>query len=114
MSRPEIEVVWEEELWYREGEEAFCFQCSWSISPYVAHIPSARIWDSVTPPFLHGRRDEVLSALRDANDRHGHVLEDTEVGYLPWGRTRPDRRRNRDDRGGGRRRGGFDDGGSGR
>lgn len=89
MAEPEIEVVWEEELWYREGENAFCFQCSWSIAPYVAHIPSARIWDEVTPPFLHGRRDEVLRTLRSANDRHGHVLEDTEVGYRRW-RPEPD------------------------
>lgn len=83
-AEPDIEVVWEEELWYREGGDAFCFQCSWSVSPYVVHIPSARLWDEVVPPFLRGRREEVLEALRVANDRHGHVLEDTEVGYRRW------------------------------
>lgn len=79
-----VESRWKEELWYREGTDEFCFDCGWDAAPYVAYVPSPRSWDRVVPPFLQGRRDEVLARIRAANDRHGHVLEDTEVGYRPW------------------------------
>lgn len=76
-----VEVRWEEELWYHEGDDAFCFECGWAESPYVCLVPSERLWDQVVPAWLRGRRDEILTRLREANDQHGHVLVDTEVGY---------------------------------
>lgn len=94
----EVEARWKEQLWYREGADAFCFDCGWGVSPLVAYIPSERIWDGVVPPFLVGRRAEVLDRLRAANDRHGHVLEDTEVGYGPRRPDRPRRSKRKRDR----------------
>lgn len=79
-----VEARWKEELWYHEGDDSFCFDCGWGVTPYVAYVPSEASWDRAVPPFLRGRRDEVLARIREANDRHGHVLEDDPHGYRPW------------------------------
>lgn len=78
-----VRVEWEEQLWYGEGDQEFCFECGWAEAPYVVYMPSERLWDRVVPPFMRGRRDEIVARIREANDQHGHVLEDTEVGYRP-------------------------------
>lgn len=77
----QVEVCWEEELWYREGNQSFCFDCDWKVEPYQAFVPGEATWDKVLPEWLRGRRSEVLDRLRQANDHHGHQLVDDDFGY---------------------------------
>jgi hypothetical protein len=73
-----VESRWKERLVYIEGDQEFTFDCGWGVTPFVAYVPSAAIWDQVTPSWMRGRRDEIIERL--AADG-GHRLEDTEVGY---------------------------------
>ena len=76
-----VEVRWEEELWYHEGDRSFCFAAAWAQPPYQAYVPTERVWDDVTPSWMRGRRTEVLDRIRAANDEHGHLLVEDDVGY---------------------------------
>lgn len=73
-----VEGRWKEQLVYIEGDQEFVFDCGWGVTPPVAYLPSARIWDWVTPGWMRGRREEIVRRL--AADG-GHRLEDTETGY---------------------------------
>jgi hypothetical protein len=64
--RPE----WKEMLWYSEGENHFCFQCGWGVSPGYIYVPPAADWDVSVPPFLRGRRDEIIARLRTFDNSH--------------------------------------------
>jgi len=75
-----VEGRWKEQLVYAEGEREFVFDCGWGATPPVAYVPSAVIWNQVTPLWMRDRRAEIVQRL--AADG-GHRLEDTEVGYPP-------------------------------
>jgi hypothetical protein len=70
-----IDTKWKEEVYYREGDQAFFMPAGWGVQPPVLYVPSAGIWDSVVPNWLRGRRTEVVSRLRE---RSGHVVQDTD------------------------------------
>lgn len=44
------------------------------------YVPSAALWDQVVPPWLLGRRVEVVDRLAQRSKR---VVEDTDDGYTP-------------------------------
>jgi hypothetical protein len=76
-----IESRWKELLVYGEDGQEFVFDCGWGVKPPVAHVPSSAIWDQVTPPWMRGRRDEIVSRLEDQGS---HRLVETEDGYDPF------------------------------
>lgn len=83
MSKPyKIEGRWKEQLVYVEGEREFVFDCGWGVTPPVVYVPSAGIWNQVTPPWMRDRRPEIVQRLGTDGGRR---LEDTEVGYPPLG-----------------------------
>lgn len=57
--RPE----WKEMLWYIEGENRFCFDCGWGVTPGVTYVPSPEDWDACVPPFMRGRREEIVKRV---------------------------------------------------
>lgn len=52
----------------------------WGVEPPVLYVPSAGLWDRVGPPWLLGRRAEVVNRLAQ---RSKHLVQDTDDGYLP-------------------------------
>lgn len=52
----------------------------WGVEPPVVYVPSAALWDQVVPPWLLGRRVEVVDRLAQRSKR---VVEDTDDGYTP-------------------------------
>ena len=78
----EIEPRWKEEVVYWEGDQGYQLDAGWGVEPGVLYVLSAAAWDSVVPPWLRGRRDEVVSRLAG---RSGHRVEPTDDGYLPGG-----------------------------
>jgi hypothetical protein len=64
---------WKEELVYEEGENVYAFQCGWGVEPPHVDVPAAADWDAVMPPFLRGRREELLKLLRE---KSGHVVDE--------------------------------------
>jgi hypothetical protein len=78
MTAFEIEQRWKEEVIYWEGPRGYFLAAGWGGTPPVLAVPTAALWDQVVPPWLRGRRDEVLARLREHS---GHVLEETEQGF---------------------------------
>jgi len=75
-----ITTQWCEVVIYWEGDEGFRFLAGWGAEPPVLSVPSAEIWDRVTPEWLHGRRDVVVARLIEHS---GHVVrDDWDSGYL--------------------------------
>lgn len=70
---PELEM-----LAYWEGDDGFLFHGGWGVSPPVVAVPSAQVWDEVTPPWMHGRRDVVLARLRDDA---GHRMSEDDADW---------------------------------
>lgn len=65
-----------------EDGRSFCFDCGWGVEPPVAYLPSDADWPDCVPPWLHGRRDEVIAVMRGLN----HVTRDGP--YRPYPRPR--------------------------
>ncbi|MFB2585832.1 hypothetical protein [Herbiconiux liukaitaii] len=65
----EVEARWKEEVYYWEGERGFLFDAGWGVEPPVLYVPTAEDWEACTPPWMHGRRDLILSRL-DGFARH--------------------------------------------
>ena len=74
-----IELRWKEEVIYWEGQRGYVFPGGWGVTPPVTYVPSAEVWDDVVPPWLRGRRSEVVSRLEE-DDRH--VIE-SDPGFQP-------------------------------
>lgn len=64
---------WKEQLVYEEDGQAYAFECGWGASPPHVYVPAAEDWDAVVPPFLRGRREEMLALLRA---KSGHVVDE--------------------------------------
>ncbi len=75
-----IRPRWKEELWYVEGDNSFCFQCGWGVTPGYVYVPPADSWDASVPPFMRGRRDEIIARLRTFENS---VID--EMNYPPIG-----------------------------
>lgn len=65
----ELEARWKEQVFYWEGRHGFLFDAGWGVEPPVLYVPPAGEWDACTPPWMHGRRDVILSRL-DGFARH--------------------------------------------
>jgi hypothetical protein len=65
----EIEFRWKEEVIYWEQPRGCTFPSGWGVDPAVTSVPDASTWDRAVPPWLRGRRDEVVARLR-ADARH--------------------------------------------
>jgi hypothetical protein len=61
-------------LTYWEGDQGFVFDCGWGVSPGNVYVPSEDFWDKVVPPWLVGRRAEVVERLADHS---GHLVKDS-------------------------------------
>ena len=61
---------------YWEGDDGFLFHGGWGVTPPVVAVPSEHAWDEVVPPWLQGRRDVVLTRLREAG---GHTVDEGTV-----------------------------------
>lgn len=80
-------------LAYWEGDAGFLFHGGWGVTPPVVVVPSPEVWDEVVPSWLQGRRDVVLSRLRNEG---GHRIE--EGGDADWQyRMNPQKRMLHDD-----------------
>lgn len=75
----EVEQRWKELVVYWEGGRGFALDAGWGVRPPVLYVPPAADWDETTPPWLHGRRDEVVRRLAEGSK---HVVE--EGPYEPW------------------------------
>lgn len=73
-----IEPRWKEEVIYWEGARGYLFDAAWGVQPGRLFVPAPEDWDSVTPDWMHGRRDEIVERLR----KHSHhdVIEEAPVG----------------------------------
>jgi hypothetical protein len=80
----EIEWRWKEEIIYWEGRRGFLLDGGWGSEPPTLYVPSAQAWELVVPPWLQGRRAEVVARLEAHS---GHRLEDTDDGYGAGGRS---------------------------
>ena len=59
---------WKEELYvFDEEGHSFTFDCAWGAHPLLAYIPSVERWPECVPIWLHGRRDEVIAAIKSVN-----------------------------------------------
>ncbi len=63
-----------------EDDRSFVFYCGWGVSPPVAYVPAAADWVRCMPPWLHSRRDEVITLMGSM----GHVVH--EGRYPDWPR----------------------------
>lgn len=61
-----------------EEDRTFVFSCGWGVQPPVAYVPAEADWSRCTPPWLHGRRDEVIGVMTTL----GHVVHDGP--YRDW------------------------------
>jgi hypothetical protein len=73
-----VEGRWKERLVYCEDGREFDFDCAWGVDPYVVYVPTADLWDRVTPEWMHGRRNEILTRLREEGT---HQTEDNDTSY---------------------------------
>jgi hypothetical protein len=75
MTQPATKLYpkWKEQLIYEEGPNSHAFECGWGVSPPHVSVPAAEDWDAVMPPFLRGRRDEIVKMLRE---KSGHVVDE--------------------------------------
>ncbi len=76
----EIEPRWKEEIVYWEGDRGFVLDAGWGVEPGILYVPSPAVWNSAVPPWLRGRRDEVVSRLAEHSR---HRIEPTDDGYAP-------------------------------
>jgi hypothetical protein len=72
-SHLEVEFRWKEEVIVWDGTQGAIFPSGWGVSPFVTSVPDANTWDRAVPPFLRGRRDEVLARMRA---EASHVLHE--------------------------------------
>ncbi len=84
----EIEPRWKEEIVYWEGGRGYLLDAAWGSQPGVLYVPAPAAWDAVVPPWLRGRRDEVVRRLAEHSR---HRVEPTDAGY-PLGSGREVRR----------------------
>lgn len=61
-----------------EEGQSFTFSCGWGVEPPVAYIPAEADWQRSMPPWLHGRRTEVIALL----EWMGHIVD--EWPYNDW------------------------------
>src|SRR5687767_10611150 len=67
-----ISIRDKEMVTYWEGIQGFTFDAAWGVSPGHRYVPSETEWDAVTPPWLRGRRDDVICRLVAGS---GHIVE---------------------------------------
>jgi hypothetical protein len=72
-------------LTYWERGHGFVFNCGWGVAPGTVYVPSEEYWDKVVPPWLVGRRTEVLDRLAKHS---GHVVKEEGVSIVPAARWR--------------------------
>jgi len=58
---------------YWEQSRGVVFLGGWGAEPPVTVVPDSATWDRVTPPWLHGRHDEVVARPRSHT---GHVVRE--------------------------------------
>lgn len=59
---------WKEELHIVDEQgRSFMFDCGWGGEPPVAYVPPSAEWTACVPAWLHGRRDEVIDAMKAAS-----------------------------------------------
>lgn len=63
---------WKELLVYEEDGNEYAFECGWGVTPGVVYVAAAEDWEAEVPAFLKGRRDEMLTLLRE---KSGHTVE---------------------------------------
>ena len=73
-----MEERYKETVVYWEGDDGFTFDGAYGVTPPYLYVPSERIWDTVVPPWLRGRRAEVVGRLQAHSH---HRLVDTDDGY---------------------------------
>jgi hypothetical protein len=73
-----ISFEYKEMLTYWEGKDGFVFECAWGVTPPVVFVPSERSWDSQVPPYLVGRRAEVVDRLAKYTS---HIVETATFKY---------------------------------
>lgn len=62
-----------------ETGNSFTFSCGWGVEPPVAYLPAAADWIRCVPPWLSGRRAEVITVMQQM----GHaVADDPNPDYL--------------------------------
>jgi hypothetical protein len=61
-----------------EGGRSFVFYCGWGVTPPVAYVAAGADWDRCMPPWLHGRRDEVIALMTSM----GHAVH--QGAYPDW------------------------------
>ena len=69
----DLELRWKEQVVYREDEREHAFEAAWGVQPPVLFVPTEADWDRVVPPWLRGRRPEVVDRLAR---RSGHEVRD--------------------------------------
>lgn len=58
-----IKAVWKEVVEYGEGDRVYEFDAAWGVEPGELYVPAPRDWDAVTPVWMNGRRDEIVTRL---------------------------------------------------
>jgi hypothetical protein len=53
----------------------------WGATPLVTYLPTADSWDGIVPPWMAGRRAEILDRIRRSASEQ--VIEETDAGYEP-------------------------------
>jgi len=61
-----------------EDGRVFTVTCGWGVTPPVAYLPAEADWRRTMPPWLHGRRAEVITLIESM----GHVVD--EWAYPDW------------------------------
>ncbi len=65
-----VKTKWKEELYvFDEQGRSFMFDCGWGVDPLVAYVPPVEQWETCVPAWLHGRRDEVIAAMKAVSHR---------------------------------------------
>ena len=75
-----ISYEWKEMLTYWEGDKGFVFECGWGVDPGTVVVPNDEYWDKVVPPWLVGRRAEVVDRL---TKHSGHIVKEEGVSIFP-------------------------------
>ncbi|HKY16917.1 MAG TPA: hypothetical protein VJM33_18465 [Microthrixaceae bacterium] len=76
----EVELRWRERVIYWEGSHGFEFEGAWGGAPRYTIVPNEQDWDEQVPPWMRGRRDEIVRRL----DNYP-AEEVTTEGYHDWG-----------------------------
>ena len=67
-------------LTYWEGDKGFVFECGWGVDPGTVVVPNDEYWDKVVPPWLVGRRAEVVDRL---TKHSGHIVKEEGASIFP-------------------------------